>query len=53
MSNNELFRIIADRMNPEEIVDVLGLSSEELVDVLRFEILSNKDKFDDIMDEYL
>jgi len=36
---------IADTFNPEEILDILGLDSEETVEALRSYIIDNADKF--------
>ena len=36
---------IADMLDPEEIVDLLGLSSEEIVEELRSVIIDNADRF--------
>lgn len=42
---------IADMFNPEEIIDILGVDSEELVEELRGLIADNRDKFYVYMEE--
>jgi len=42
---------IADTFNPEEIIDILGVDSEELVEELRGLIADNRDKFYVYMEE--
>jgi len=42
---------VAEKFNPEEIVDLLGLSSEELVEELRSIILDNRQVFRDYIEE--
>ena len=42
---------IKDRLDPDELVDRLGLTTEELCDVLVDYISDNLDKFEDIYNE--
>jgi hypothetical protein len=37
---------IAERYDPDEIVDILGFSSEELVEALRSYIIDNAERFE-------
>ncbi len=38
-------QLIKDLLDPEELIDILGLTTEELVDILAYQIYDNKDKF--------
>lgn len=42
---------VAEKFNPEEIVDILGLSSEELVEELRGYIIDNAERFDTYLED--
>lgn len=41
---------VADMFNPEEIIDILGLNSEELVEELRNYIIDYSDRFTSYME---
>ena len=41
-----LCEAVAERYDPEEIVDLLAFSSEELVEVLRSYIIDNAERFE-------
>jgi len=47
----ELKERIINRLNPEELVDILGLSTEELVDILESEISNSSSAFEFLMEE--
>lgn len=47
-----LLKAIANRLDPDELVDVLGLSTEELVELLKNEILKQSWKFEEFDDAY-
>lgn len=42
---------VAEKLDPEEIVDVLGMTSEELVEELRSWIIEYADRFDEWMED--
>ena len=42
---------IADRLDPDEIVDRLGLTSSELVEILEDHIADNKSVFYDMLED--
>ena len=42
---------ISERCDPDEILDRLGINSEELVQILATQIFSKLGSFDDIVDE--
>ena len=44
MRDVTFLRLLADRLNPEEIVELLGLSTQELVLFYRDEILARKEE---------
>ena len=50
MSNDGLIFEVVSRMDPDEIVEVLGLNSEELAEALRDYIIDNRDKFNDYLE---
>jgi len=53
MSDHERWRIlttIIDKLDPEEVVDRLGFTTEELVDSLSLDIMANLEKFEDLID---
>jgi hypothetical protein len=52
MHDDWLFRLIEDRLNPEEVVDILGIGVGELCLYLRSQILDSREKFEDFMDIY-
>lgn len=49
---NFLFQLIQDRMDPDDVVDVLGIGTGELCLYLRGQILANREKFEDFLDIY-
>lgn len=50
MTDDDFLRRVMDSFDSDEIVDRLGLSSEEIVDALSYDILNNKDKFEEVDD---
>ena len=52
MSKNigDILDQIRDRIDPEELVDRLGLTTEELCDILVDQIAEKLEKFEDIYD---
>lgn len=51
MHEQRLIDLIRDRVNPEELVDILGLSMEELCIIFYRDIMDNKHKFLDFLDQ--
>lgn len=51
-SNDMLFRLIADRMDLDEVLDLCGIGIGELCLRLRSNILDNRDRFEDYLDIY-
>jgi len=47
---NKLFALIAERCDPDEIVDILGYGSARLCVLLRKEIINNREKFEEFLD---
>ena len=41
MDEDELLSVLSDRYDPDEIVDILGLTSHELLHLLRESVLLN------------
>ncbi len=37
---------ILERVEPDELIDILGLTTEDLCDILHEQIMDNLDKFD-------
>ena len=52
MENDLLFRLIRDRLDPEEIVDLCGVGVDELSLRLRHLIIENRARFEDYLDIY-
>ena len=52
MENDRLFELIQDRLNPEEVVDILGMGTGELCLRLRNLILEKREKFEEFLDLY-
>ena len=52
METDNLFRLIMDRMDPEEVVDLLGMGTGELCLRLRQPILEQRERFEDYLDIY-
>ena len=52
MEQDKLFQLIQDRMDPEEVVDLIGIGTGELCLRLRRNILENRERFEDYLDIY-
>ncbi len=52
MYDDNLFQLIQDRMDPDEVVDLLGIGTGELCLRLRGSILENRERFEDYLDIY-
>ncbi len=52
MEQDKLFQLIQDRMDPEEVVDLLGIGTGELSLRLRNLILDKRARFEDYLDIY-
>jgi len=52
MENDQLFRLIQDRMDPEEVCDLLGIGTGELCLRLRGPIMEHRERFEDYLDIY-
>ena len=52
MENDLLFRLIRDRLDPEEIVDLCNIGVGELALRLRGNIIDNRKRFEDYLDIY-
>lgn len=52
MEQNKLFQLIQDRMDPDEVVDLIGIGTGELCLLLRRRILENRERFEDYLDIY-
>ena len=52
MENDNLFQLIQDRMDPDEVVDLLGIGTGELCLRLRHQILESRDRFEDYLEIY-
>ena len=50
MDDFRLFQEIRNRMDPDEVLDVLGLTTMELVSLLAEEILDRKKRFEDFLE---
>ena len=50
MHDTTLLRLVAERLDPDEIVDMLGLSSEELALIFMSEIMAKKNEFLNFLD---
>ena len=50
MYDSTLLRLIAERCDPDTIIDILGLTSEEICLVYMSEILKNKEEFLNFLD---
>ena len=42
----KILDIIKERVDPEELIDILGMETDELVELLHDTILDNVDRFD-------
>jgi len=51
-SNDMLFRLIADRMDLDEVLDLCGIGIGELCLRLRSNILNNRERFESYLDIY-
>ena len=45
MEIDDLTERIVNTLDPDQLIDILGLTTEELCAILRYEIDENKDKF--------
>jgi hypothetical protein len=52
MHNLLLFQLIQDRLDPEEVIDLLGLGTGELCLLLRKHILDKRSRFEDYLGVY-
>jgi len=52
MENDLLFQLIQDRMDPDEVVDLLGIGVGELCLRLRKQVLDNRERFESYLDIY-
>ena len=52
MYDETLFRLIGDRLDPEEVIDILGLGTGELCLLLRKKILEDREKFEEFLGIY-
>jgi hypothetical protein len=52
MDNDNLFTLIQDRMDPDEVVDLLGMGTGELCLRLRRQVLDNRERFEDYLGIY-
>ena len=52
MEDNNLFQLIQDRLEPEEVVDLCDIGVGELSLLLRSHILKNRARFEDFLDIY-
>lgn len=48
----KLIRLISDRLDPEEVVDILGYNTPHLCLLLRKDIIENRNKFEEFLDIY-
>ena len=51
MQLEDVLRCIKEKVDPEELVDILGLTTEELCEYLAEEINSKIERFEDIYEE--
>lgn len=51
MHESRLIDLIRDRVDPDELVDLLGVSMEELCIIFYSDIMKNKNKFLDYLDQ--
>jgi hypothetical protein len=51
LHKNDIMTLIADHLDPEEIIDRLEITSEELCELLEDRILANLEQFEDIYSE--
>lgn len=50
MENNKLFHLIQERLDPDDVIDILGMGVGELCLRLRREILLNRKRFEDFLE---
>lgn len=48
----KLIKLISERLDPDELVDVLGYSTAHLCVLLRSEIMANREKFEEFLDVF-
>jgi len=51
ISLQKLKERVADRYDPEYIVDLLSITSEELVEAFEDRLLANRDEFSEVEDD--
>lgn len=52
METKNLFRLIQDRCDPDDVVDILGIGTGELCLALRRQILEKRELFEEFLDVY-
>jgi hypothetical protein len=52
MKTDNLFRLIQDRCDPDDVVDILGIGTGELCLALRGQILAKRELFEEFLDVY-
>ena len=50
MKEERLIDLIRDRVNPEELIDILGLDINELCIIFYFDIMAKKEEFLNFLD---
>jgi hypothetical protein len=50
MHDTQLLRLISERLDPDVLVDILGLSTNELAIVYMSEVMAKKDEFLNFLD---
>lgn len=50
MHDTTLLRLIAERLDPDELVDMLGLSTQEIALIYMDEIMAKKEEFLNFLD---
>ena len=53
MEKHNLFQLIEDRLDPDEVVDLCGIGVGELCLLLRKHILDKRERFEDFLDIYV
>lgn len=52
MESENLFSLIQDRLDPDDVVDILGIGTGELCLALRKQILDNRERFEEFLEPY-
>ena len=52
MKDDNLFQLIQDRMDPDEVCDLLGIGTGELCLRLRSYVLDRRERFESYLDIY-